>query len=99
MTRKDYVLIAKAMADARPLAVGRTPFTADARVMGAVDHWEGTVAILGRALQADNPRFDTARFVTACYAGAGVCEACHGRKGRIRVCLVCKGSGKAQASA
>lgn len=99
MTRKDYVLIAKAMADARPLAADRIPFYASARAMGAVDAWENTVAIIGRALQADNPRFDAARFVAACNEGGPVCEACHGRKGRIRVCLVCKGSGKAQVNA
>lgn len=54
MTRKDYILIAKALAASRP---------------PGVDHdrvWENTVRTLALALKQDNQRFEIAHFTLAC---------------------------------
>jgi hypothetical protein len=56
MTRKDFVLIAAAVASARAISV-------DAQHIGAVD----TVALeLADALRTTNPNFDRDRFLRAC---------------------------------
>jgi hypothetical protein len=56
MTRKDFVLIARAVADARNVSV-------DPQHLGAVD----TVALeLADALRSTNPNFDRERFLRAC---------------------------------
>jgi hypothetical protein len=58
MTRKDYVLIAKALKDARNEAPnGGSRF--------AVGNAAEKIAL---ALQADNPRFDSQRFFDAIYS-------------------------------
>jgi hypothetical protein len=59
MTKKDYILLARALKDARTHADVeggdmRTP---------TVDETSGFIA---DALQRDNPRFDRDRFLTAC---------------------------------
>lgn len=54
MTRKDYVLIAEALASARPL---------DGATAASV-HWQACHAMCD-ALAADNPRFDRERFLKA----------------------------------
>lgn len=64
MTRKDYVLLANALRNARP-----TMYTHAARM----DHetnvrWLATVCSVSDALTKDNARFDSDRFLTACGA-------------------------------
>ena len=56
MTRSDYYTIALALAHAKPL-------NGCAREMRA---WERTVRTLAASLEAENPRFDAARFACAC---------------------------------
>lgn len=58
MTRRDYILIAKALADTRPNCGNRT----------MEDQWEHDVQHMATALLNTNPRFDRARFVAACKA-------------------------------
>lgn len=55
MTRKDYVLIAKALADTRP-----NPLLAEAR-----EAWKQVRDKLCTLLANDNSRFDTERFIDA----------------------------------
>ena len=56
MTRKDYILIARALRESRP-GIGYE------RNLLA---WEGTCIRMADALAADNPRFDRERFMRAC---------------------------------
>ena len=58
MTRKDYVLIAEAMREARLWIADQTP--------NAVAAWMIAVKALATALHRDNPRFDRERFYAAC---------------------------------
>lgn len=63
MTRKDYIIIADALADAKPAHVAYI----DDNVWAArLATWEGTVASLMLALHKDNERFDPIRFADAC---------------------------------
>lgn len=62
MTRKDYVLIAAAIADSRETAK---------RCNGGFSKKDAsmlqlTAAKIADALASDNPQFDRARFLTAC---------------------------------
>ena len=56
MTRKDYVAIATALHHAY-----RTCENPHIRT------WEAAVLRLAEAFKADNPRFDSERFINACY--------------------------------
>ena len=58
MTRKDYVLIAEALA--RPIK----PVIGHEHAMKIA--WEEACANVADALAKDNPRFDRARFLRAC---------------------------------
>lgn len=57
MTRKDYVMIAEAIADA---AMGRDSRSDEARAIKTVAEY------IADGLKADNSRFDRARFMAAC---------------------------------
>lgn len=57
MTKKDFQLIASALADARKQAQHGTM---------RKELWNYTVTHMVAALQSTNPRFDAARFVAAC---------------------------------
>jgi len=57
MTRKDYVLIARALNDSRPI-------TSSNQFAHAQHHNDCT--FIARALANDNPRFDRERFLEAC---------------------------------
>jgi len=57
MTRKDYELIAAALAAASPKGCESED---------AVDTWERICVLMAEALRQDNPRFDSARFFDAC---------------------------------
>ena len=60
MTRKDYLVIADALAESRPMwAENRAARTAQ---------WVDTVDCMARALAHDNPRFDVERFLMATQA-------------------------------
>jgi hypothetical protein len=62
MTRKDYELIAKVFAKAQTsINTGKLQYTADTLI-------QVLVLTMGEALAKDNPRFDYARFFTACEA-------------------------------
>jgi hypothetical protein len=58
MSRKDYELIAEAFRDTRPMDNASDP--------NLWNQWRADVNRIARALRGTNPRFDTARFVTAC---------------------------------
>ncbi len=60
MTRKDYVAIAGALKDARPLA------SPNALTQAAMDAIDNAADFIADAMARDNPRFDRARFLTAC---------------------------------
>ena len=55
MTRKDYVLIAAALARGEPIDEGE-----------ARDGWRQAVNAVTAALQSDNTRFDRDKFLRAC---------------------------------
>lgn len=59
MTKKDYILIARAMYEARP---DRTDVARDGV-------WLECVSELAEALGKDNPRFDMPTFYTVCGVG------------------------------
>lgn len=65
MTRKDYILIARALYDAY------TDEDADRDSDGAAD-FDRIVLNISAAFASDNPRFDPKRFSTAVYTGKGV---------------------------
>ena len=65
MTRKDYVAIARAIKDARPLALERRQAFPLSLVI-AKDVLETVAANLADTLAADNPRCDRSRFLKAC---------------------------------
>jgi len=54
MTKKDYILIAAALASVRP------------RTSARLHVWKDTVESIASALLRDNLRFDHVRFVEAC---------------------------------
>lgn len=56
MTRKDYELLGAALLDARPVVTG-------------IETWVACVRAIANALERDNPRFDSLRFLKA--AGFG----------------------------
>lgn len=62
MTRKDYVILAKALRNARPATFSD----------GAKSHeytvWLAAACSVADALMADNNRFDSDRFLNACEA-------------------------------
>lgn len=64
MTRKDYVLIARAIRYAKPADIQDRK---DPRLNRFVqDAWSSVRDNIARALATDNPRFDRARFCDAC---------------------------------
>ena len=60
MTRKDYILIAEAIKRAHDGDVGNLP--RDGVRLGAYE----VAHYLANALRRDNPRFERARFMSAC---------------------------------
>ena len=64
MTRKDFELIASALADTQPRAQGLTP--ADFELVKQERHL--LAVTLAAKLRTVNPRFDAGRFITACSA-------------------------------
>lgn len=58
MTRKDYVLLAKAMHDNKPDGYGQ--------YIGRITQWRKDCAAVGDALAQDNGAFDRARFIDVC---------------------------------
>ena len=64
MTRKDYELLAAAIWRASPTALA----PADLPILRQA--WAGTAHHVATALAAQNPRFDKARFLTACGVSA-----------------------------
>lgn len=64
MTKQDYIRIARAVSEAR--AEARDNGTREAARQRGIDQ---VVLELVRELRADNGRFDSARFVSACNIG------------------------------
>jgi hypothetical protein len=62
MTRKDYIMLAEALASARPS--GEDCGNPE-RTRGTVDQYARDCEAIADAL-AENPRFDRARFLRAC---------------------------------
>lgn len=58
MTRKDYVLLAKAMHGNKPDGYGQ--------YIGRITQWRKDCQALADALAQDNSAFDAQRFITAC---------------------------------
>ena len=73
MTRKDFQLIADALADATPI-IDITTDPIDSRTMGMMSTWVGAVNSMGQHLQKTNPRFDLDRFHKACMVNASWCD-------------------------
>lgn len=65
MSRKHFEIVARAIKDARPLRKGST----DISVVVIAGHHaalDNAADFLADAFQAENPRFDRARFLAAC---------------------------------
>ena len=65
MTRKDYAVIAEALASVKPKSTEALVTTVPDEWRGRLYQWHDTLAALRDALQADNPRFDRSRFIAA----------------------------------
>ena len=72
MTRKDFQLIADALAAATPIIDISEP--ADARNTGRIATWVGAVNEMAWHLRNDNPRFDMDRFFKACTINTSWCD-------------------------
>ena len=68
MTRRDYVRIAAALADTRPMPPFDGGRFLTAAGQAAYDQWAADVRAISAMLGADNPRYDAARFAAACGA-------------------------------
>ena len=66
MTRKDYILIAKAMNRARPQSAAKDDKDRSEKEEAEVLQWVWDCLELADALQEENPRFDRDRFIAAC---------------------------------
>jgi hypothetical protein len=68
MTRKDFELIAAAVKDARPLSKYRMddPVAVRLSILNANTALDNVADFLADRLSQTNPRFDRARFLTAC---------------------------------
>jgi hypothetical protein len=64
MTRKDYVLLARALADS--LSILDNVSTSPATVAARSQQWRADVESVANALAGDNAAFDKARFLKAC---------------------------------
>ena len=64
MTRKDYVAIARAFHECKPLDNGTGAVFAAER-----QKWDECVAVVAEVFAADNARFERLRFVAACAKG------------------------------
>ena len=64
MTRKDYVAIARAFHECKPLDNGT-----GARYLGERETWEACMMEVANVFAADNARFDVKRFFGACQNG------------------------------
>jgi len=60
MTRQHYILLARIMAETRPVMITKSPSAAQ---------WEKTVFKLADELQATNTRFNRSKFIEACNEG------------------------------
>lgn len=65
MTRKDYVLIAKALADTRPLPSTYHGGRNSVAFTGHTAQWSADRSSIAEALRADNPNFDINTFFRA----------------------------------
>jgi hypothetical protein len=61
MTRKDYVVLARALSLTKPTHVGPAGY-GHAR---ALAQWVNDLTAICNVLKADNPRFDRSRFLAA----------------------------------
>lgn len=67
MSKKDYQAIARAIHEAtQTIAYEDARLAAPSATRYLMSHIQGNIA---RALSADNPRFDRARFIEACETG------------------------------
>ena len=57
MTKKDYILLADALAQSRPLPQWDAPLHRQ---------WRADVRYIASALRTTNPRFDADKFIAAC---------------------------------
>jgi hypothetical protein len=62
MTRKDYVVLAQVLKDAKP---GTGPGLSEVEYQAQVSQWQWTASLLAVALQRDNPRFNRDTFNAA----------------------------------
>tara|TARA_E500000318_G_scaffold111341_1_gene129592 strand:- start:57 stop:353 length:297 start_codon:yes stop_codon:yes gene_type:complete len=72
MTRKDFQLIADALAWATPVIDISEPV--DARTTGMIATWVASVNEMASHLRNDNPRFDMDRFFKACTINTSWCN-------------------------
>jgi len=69
MTKKDFELIARALTDARHYIPGREPKEHVRELLAGIDY---SAEFLADALATTNPKFDRAKFLSAC----GVSNGC-----------------------
>ena len=72
MTRKDFTLIADALAAATPIIHNSEPV--DAYTTGRIATWVASVNEMAWHLRNTNPRFDMGRFYEAAIANASRCN-------------------------
>lgn len=69
MTKKDYKLIAKALARSRPFIreIGGALFSRGEKMTAAANAWHCAYANIANALADHNPTFDRVKFREACF--------------------------------
>lgn len=69
MTKNDYIKLAQALKDSKPIDLS-TVFVKDSPAVLVSNseklQWRNTVEIIAMTLQQDNPRFNRNRFLVAC---------------------------------
>ena len=59
MSRKDYIAIAEALSQSRPIALSE-------HGQAQLSQWQADINAIADVLAQDNPRFNRERFVEAC---------------------------------
>lgn len=69
MTKKDYIKLAQALKDSKPIDIGKF-FVENSPTerwnKGMLESWNNTVETIAMTLQHDNKSFNKARFLNAC---------------------------------
>ena len=68
MTKKDYIKLAQALKDSRPIVPDTKDIESDSQMLftASMNQWIVSVDHIAQTLQFDNPQFNRARFLHAC---------------------------------